>query len=99
MTDLNAATHPVPQLLTAGGRLLVAGLVGLSLVAVVAVSTAASHAAVRTMTAQLQDSPRLVTLPRVQVVARGDMAMRASASPIAHATSGAAQAPGCIQPS
>ncbi|MGZ5271232.1 MAG: hypothetical protein ACXWC6_11490 [Ramlibacter sp.] len=99
MTDLNDTAHPVPQLLPAIGKLLVAGFVGLSLAAVVTVSTSASQAAVRTVVAQLQDAPRVVTLPRVQVVARRDMAMGAPAAPIARATSAAAPAPGCIQAS
>jgi len=77
-------------------RVALAAVVALALAAILGIATSASHVAVRNMSAQLQDTSRHVTLPRVEVVGRREFAIGAPAGSL---RSAAVASTGCEQPS
>ena len=91
-----AATPSQSQTLAPAIRVGLAAGVALVLTAVLAVATSASHTAVRHMSAQLQDTTRHVTLPRVEILGRREPAMGA---PVATSSRSTEAAAGCVQPS
>lgn len=93
------ATQRQPQSLPPAVRIGLAAAVALVLAGVLAVATSASHAAVRHMAAQMQDTRRYVKLPPVEIIGRRAVVIDLQGdAPQGRCATAAAGAPGCVQP-